>query len=89
MKNFFLVLAVVSLIFLTTSIKNSTKNIDKNIFETKENILLLEDKYELLLLDYNYLSSPSKLIEFNEKYFDQKLKHISKSDIQVLDLRNE
>ena len=89
MKNFFLVLVVVSLIFLTTSIKNSTKNIDKNIFETKENILLLEDKYELLLLDYNYLSSPSKLIEFNEKYFDQKLKHISKSDIQVLDLRNE
>jgi|TARA_B100001029_G_scaffold151522_1_gene134096 hypothetical protein len=89
MKNFFLVLVVVSLIFLTTSIKNSTKNIDKKIFETKENILLLEDKYELLLLDYNYLSSPSKLIEFNEKYFDQKLKHISKSDIQVLDLRNE
>ena len=89
MKNFFLVLAVVSLIFLTTSIKNSTKNIDKKIFETKENILLLEDKYELLLLDYNYLSSPSKLIEFNEKYFDQKLKYISKSDIQVLDLRNE
>ena len=89
MKNFFLVLVVVSLIFLTTSIKNSTKNIDKKIFETKENILLLEDKYELLLLDYNYLSSPSKLIEFNEKYFDQKLKHISKSDIQVLDLRND
>ena len=89
MKNFFLLLFVVSLIFLTTSIKNSTKNIDKKIFETKENILLLEDKYELLLLDYNYLSSPSKLIEFNEKYFDQKLKHISKSDIQVLDLRNE
>ena len=89
MKNFFLALVVVSLIFLTTSIKNSTKNIDKKIFETKENILLLEDKYELLLLDYNYLSSPSKLIEFNEKYFDQKLKYISKSDIQVLDLRNE
>ena len=89
MKNFFLILVVVSLIFLTTTIKNSTKNIDKKIFETKENILLLEDKYELLLLDYNYLSSPSKLIEFNEKYFDQKLKHISKSDIQVLDLRNE
>ena len=89
MKNFFLELVVVSLIFLTTSIKNSTKNIDKKIFETKENILLLEDKYELLLLDYNYLSSPSKLIEFNEKYFDQKLKYISKSDIQVLDLRNE
>ena len=65
------------------------RNIDKKIFETKENILLLEDKYELLLLDYNYLSSPSKLIEFNEKYFDQKLKYISKSDIQVLDLRND
>lgn len=88
-KKFFLFIPIIILIILTAFTKNSTKQLDKKIFETKENILLLEDKYELLLLDYNYLSSPSKLIEFNEKYFDQKLKHISKSDIQVLDLRNE
>ena len=89
MKNFFLIFIVITLIFLTTYIKNSTKNLDKKIFETKENILLLEDKYNLLLLDYNYLSSPAKLMEFHNEYFDPKLKQINKSDIKILDLRNE
>ena len=73
MKNFFLVLVVVSLIFLTTSIKNSTKNIDKKIFETKENIRVLKDKYELEMLEYNYLTSPKKLIEYQKKYFENQL----------------
>ena len=65
MRNFFLIFIVITLIFLTTSIKNSTKNLNKKIFETKENILLLEDKYKLLLLDYNYMNSPANLMEFH------------------------
>ena len=73
MKKIFLVSAIITLIFATTIIKNSTKNLDRKIFETKENILVLKDKYELLLLDYNYLSSPSKLMEYQNSYFDQDL----------------
>ncbi len=73
MKKIFLVSAIITLIFVTTVIKNSTKNLDKKIFETNENILVLKDKYELLLLDYSYLSSPSKLTEYQNTYFDQDL----------------
>jgi len=89
MKNFFLTFLIISLIFLTTLIKNSTKKLDKKIFETKENILLLEDKYKLVLLDYNYLSSPSKLTEFHNEYFDQKLSEREKVDIKILNLSDE
>ena len=89
MKNFFLTFLIISLIFLTTLIKNSTKKLDKKIFETKENILLLEDKYKLVLLDYNYLSSPSKLSEFHNEYFDQKLSEREKVDIKILNLSDE
>ena len=73
MKKFFLAFTIISLIFATTIIKNSTKKLDRKIFETNENIVVLKDKYELLLLDYNYLSSPSKLMEYQNTYFDQNL----------------
>ena len=89
MKKFLLIFLTLNLIFLTTLIKNSTKNLDKKIFEIKENILLLEDKYKLVLLDYNYLSSPSKLMEIHNDYFDQGLSEIDKANIEILDLKNE
>ena len=71
MKNFFLIFTVLKLVFFTTLIKNSTKKLDIKIFETKENILHLEEKYKLVLLDYSYLSSPSKLMRFRKDYFDE------------------
>ena len=30
----------------------------------------------MVLLDFNYLSSPKKLLEYQSKYFDNKLKKI-------------
>ena len=39
----------------------------------KENIRVLKDKYELEMLEYNYLSSPKKLIEYQKKYFENEL----------------
>ena len=73
MKKYFYGLLLVVLIISTTLVKNSTKNIDKKIFESKENVRLLRDRHELVLLDYNYLSSPKKLSEYQEKYFDDYL----------------
>ena len=70
MKKYFYGLLLVVLIISTTLVKNSTKNVDKKIFESKENVRLLRDRHELVLLDYNYLSSPKKLSEYQEKYFD-------------------
>ena len=73
MKNFFYVFLLIVLIISTTLVKNSTKNVDQKIFESKENVRMLKDRQELALLDYNYLSSPKKLSEYQEKYFDDYL----------------
>ncbi len=73
MKNFFYVFLLIVLIISTTLVKNSTKNVDQKIFESKENVRMLRDRQELALLDYNYLSSPKKLSEYQEKYFDDYL----------------
>ena len=59
--------------FATTLTKNSTKKLDKEIFQLKENIRILEDRYELTLLDYNILTSPKKLMEYQQFYFEDKL----------------
>ena len=64
---------VIFLIIATTITKNSTKKLDKEIFEIKENIRILEDRYEFVLLDYNFLTSPKKLMEYQKKYFDNEL----------------
>ena len=73
MKKFFLSAIIIFLIFFTSIIKNSTKNIDTKIFNLKEDIRLLNEKYELVLLDHNFLSSPKKLNEYQKKYFENDL----------------
>ena len=73
MKKFFLSVIIIFLIFFTSIIKNSTKNIDTKIFNLKEDIRLLNEKYELVLLDHNFLSSPKKLNEYQKKYFENDL----------------
>ena len=44
MKKISLISIILFLIVATTITKNSTKKIDKEIFDTKENIRLLKDK---------------------------------------------
>ena len=73
MKKIFFFIPVILLILSTTITKNSTKQLDKKIFETKENIRVIKDKYELEMLEYNYLTSPKKLIEYQKKYFENEL----------------
>ena len=77
MKKFFYGFLLITLIILTTLIKNSTKNIDKKIFQSKENIRMLRDRYELVLLDYNFLTSPTRLMEYQKQYFDSELIEIN------------
>ena len=84
MKKFFLSILIIFLIFLTAVIKNSTKNIDAKIFNLKEEIRLLNEKYELVLLDHNFLSSPKKLNEYQKKYFENDL--IPKKIQNILEL---
>ena len=80
---------IIILIISTTLTKNSTKQLDKKIFETQENIRALVDKYELVLLDYNYLTSPNKLMEYSQKYFDEELKKKEIKDLKNYIFENE
>ena len=72
MKKLFFFTPIIVLIFATTLTKNSTKKLDKEIFQLKENIRILDDRYELTLLDYSILTSPKKLMEYQQFYFDDK-----------------
>ena len=87
MKKLFFFTPVIFLILATTLTKNSTKKLDKEIFQLKESIRILEDRYELTLLDYSILTSPKKLMEyqqfyFEEKFIQKKIENLSK--IQIL-----
>ena len=88
MKKLFFFLPIIFLIFATTLTKNSTKKLDEEIFQLRENIRILEDRYELTLLDYSILTSPKNLMEYQQFYFEdkfvqKKIENLSK--IQFLD----
>ncbi len=74
LKKTIIFIPIIILIISTTLVKNSTKRLDKKIFLVKEDLRALEDIYELVLLDYNYLTSPTKLMEYSQKYFEEELK---------------
>ena len=89
MKKIIFSILIVFLIFLTSIIKNSTKDIDVKIFNINEDIRLLKEKYELVLLDHNYLSSPKKLNEYQKKYFENDLISIDIEDIGEINFNSE
>ena len=86
MKKLILLLSIFFLLIFTTVTKNSTKEIEKQIYNTKENLRILEQKYEMVLLDFNYLSSPEKLMEYQLRYFENELKEIDITDLKKLNL---
>ena len=88
MKKIIFSITIVILIFFTSIIKNSTKKVDIEIFDLKEDIRLLNEKYELVLLDHNYLSSPKKLNEYQKKYFENDLIPADITDIEKIDFTN-
>ena len=88
MKKIIFSIGIVILIFLTSIIKSSTKKVDIEIFDLKEDIRLLNEKYELVLLDHNYLSSPKKLNEYQKKYFEDDLIPTDITDLKRIDFNN-
>ena len=86
MKRLILLLSIFLLLIFTTITKNSTKEIEKQIYNTKENLRILQQKYEMVLLDFNYLSSPEKLMEYQSRYFENELKEIDITNLKKLTL---
>ncbi len=86
-KTFTLIILV--LIISTTFIKNYTKKLDEKIFSVKENINYLNGVKELVKLEHDYLSSPEKLLELSNLYFDLELKYTSRENLKIISNVNE
>mgnify|MGYP001269521909 CR=1 FL=1 len=89
MKKILFTILLLFLVIATTFTKNSTKKIDQKIYEKKESIRLLKDKYELVLLDYNFLSSPEKLMDYQTKYFDNELLEVDIRKINKISINKD
>ena len=85
-----LVVAVIFVLILITSlIKTSTKEIEDQIFIVKENIRPLKSELEDVLLEFNYLSSPEKLVQYKRQYFEKDLIKIEIMNIKEIIENNE
>ena len=84
MKKLIILLSIFFLLIFTTLVKNSTKKIEKKIYDTKENLRILKDKHEMVLLDFNYLSSPEKLLEYQLKYFEDEISEIDINNLKKI-----
>ena len=81
-------LAIFILILATSLVKNSTKEIEDKIFIVNENIRPLKSELGDVLLEYNYLSSPDKLTQYQAQYFEKDLIKIDIIKIKKLIEKN-
>jgi len=89
MKNFFLICSILFLILSTSFIKNSSKKLENQIYDIRENLSILSTKYDYILLENNYLSSPQKLTEHKNSIFPDKYVPLSISNIKILKENDE
>tara|TARA_X000001036_G_scaffold158887_1_gene150797 strand:- start:14 stop:322 length:309 start_codon:yes stop_codon:yes gene_type:complete len=89
MKKFSIIFLVLFLILFTAIVKNSTKRIDDEIFVIKETIGILKKDLEDVKLEYDYLSSADKLLEFQDLYFDNVLIKKNLQDIKVITQKSD
>ena len=89
MKKFVLVIVIFFLVLSTAIIKNTTKQIEDEIFTLKENIRVLKSEFENVLLEYDYLSSAERLLEYQSQYFEDELIQKNINDIRVYNTSND
>ena len=81
-------ISIFILILTTSLVKNSTKEIEDKIFTKNESIRLLNSKFGDEMLEYNYLSSPEKLTQYQTQYFQKDLIKIDILKIKKLTQMN-
>ena len=86
MKKIVIVSIIFSLILLTAVIKNTAKQIEDELFTTRENLRVLKSEYENILLEHDYLSSAEKLLEFQSLYFEDQLIQKNIKNIKVYNI---
>ena len=83
MKKYFAIFMIIFLILFTALIKNSTKRMDDEIFIVKENMRFLRKEINDLKLEYTYLSSGKKLMDFKVRFFDEEFSIKRKNKIKT------
>ena len=89
MKKFVLALVIFFLVLSTAIIKNTTKEIEDEIFTINENIRVLKSEFENVSLEYDYLSSAQRLLEYQSQYFEDELIQKNINDIRVYNILND
>ena len=89
MKKIVLVFVIFSLILSTAIIKNSAKKNEDKIFTLSENIRILNSELEKIKLEFDYLSSSDKLLEYQSLYFENDLVQKKIENIKVLTINNK
>ena len=81
-------LIIFVLILVTSLVKNSTKEIEDKIFVLNESIRSLKTESGDVMLEYNFLSSPAKLMEYQSLYFKNDLLKINIMKIKEISEKN-
>ena len=89
MKKFVLAAVIFFLVLSTAIIKNTTKEIEDEIFTINENIRVLKSEFENISLEYEYLSSAERLLEYQSQYFEDELIQKNINDIRVYNTSND
>ena len=89
MKKFALAVVIFFLVLSTAIIKNTTKQIEDEIFTTKENIRVLRSEFENISLEYDYLSSAERLLEYQSQYFENDLIQKNINDIKIYNILDD
>ena len=88
MTKFIIFILIFFLIISTSIIKNSTKKIDDEIYIVKENLIFLENRFKDSKLEFDYLSSSEKLLEYQKLYFENSLEKKSLQELKTLEISN-
>jgi cell division protein FtsL len=88
-KKFSLIAIILLLILSTAIIKNTTKQIEDDLFTVKENIRVLKSEFENISLEYDYLSSAEKLLEYQSLYFEDELIQKNIKNIKIYNITKE
>ena len=86
MKKLFLAFTIIILVLTTAIIKNTTKKIEDKIFAYKESVRILKSDLENIQLEYDYLSSAEKLLEYQSLYFEDQLVQKKIEDIKLYNI---
>ena len=86
MKKLLLALTIIILVLTTAIIKNTTKKIEDKIFAYKESVRLLKSDLENIQLEYDYISSAEKLLEYQSLYFEDQLVQKQIEDIKIYNI---